>query len=107
MAKLYQGRVDAEPMSRVRVNGKPLSMRLDLRNHSPAGFSWGYAGSGPAQTSLALLCDATGDVEEAQRYYQLFKEAVIARIPQGEDWEMTDSEILEYLKEIKKAKVAK
>lgn len=107
MAKLYQGRVDAEATSRVKVNGKPLNMRLDLRSHSPAGFSWGYGGSGPAQTALALLCDATGNIEESQRYYQLFKEAVIARIPQGEDWEMTDSEVLEYLSEIKKAKVAK
>jgi hypothetical protein len=107
MAKLYQGRVDADPLSRVMVNGKPLNLRLDLRDHSPAGFSWGYSGSGPAQTALALLCDATGNFEESQRYYQLFKEAVISRIPQGEDWEMTDSEILEYLKEIKKEKVAK
>src|SRR5205823_6333568 len=35
--------------------GYPLLPRFDLRNHSPTGFEWGYAGSGPAQLSLALL----------------------------------------------------
>lgn len=102
MAKLYQGKVAADPMSRVRVNGRPLALRLEIRNHSPSGFSWGYGGSGPAQTALALLCDATGNDKEAERYYQHFKELVVARLPEGEDWEMTDSEILEHLKEIKK-----
>jgi hypothetical protein len=39
--------------------GKPLrvSPRLDLCNHSPTGLSWGYGGSGPAQTALAILAD--------------------------------------------------
>lgn len=27
-------------------------------NHSPDGFEWGYAGSGPAQLALAILLDA-------------------------------------------------
>ena len=25
---------------------RPLDPRLDLRNHSPTGFEWGYSGSG-------------------------------------------------------------
>ena len=29
-----------------------LRPRFDLRNHSPAGFEWGYGGSGPAQLAL-------------------------------------------------------
>ena len=33
----------------------PLHKRLDLANHSPTGFSWGYGGSGPAQLALAIL----------------------------------------------------
>jgi hypothetical protein len=108
MPKLYQGRANApDARDRITVNGKVLSPRYDIRNHSPAGFAWGYSGSGPAQTALALLCDATGNVKEAEHYYQFFKEAVISRIPQEEDWEMTDSEILQYLDEIKKAKVPK
>ena len=34
---------------------EPLPLRLDLFNHSPTGFSWGYGGSGPAQLALARL----------------------------------------------------
>ena len=29
--------------------------------HSPAGFNWGYAGSGPAELARCLLIDALGD----------------------------------------------
>lgn len=29
--------------------------------HSPTGFSWGYAGSGPAELARCLLIDALGD----------------------------------------------
>lgn len=29
-----------------------------VSNHSPDGFNWGYTGSGPAQTALAILCVA-------------------------------------------------
>jgi hypothetical protein len=62
---------------------RPLDPRFDLRNHSPDGFQWGYGGSGPAQLALALLADATDD-ETAQRYYQEFKFAVVARL--ADEW---------------------
>jgi hypothetical protein len=67
------------------VNGgtascKPLPLRLDLWNHSPTGFEFGYGGSGPAQLALAILADCCGD-ELAVTYHQAFKWAVIARIP--------------------------
>lgn len=39
--------VDGEPV--------PLGPSLAVRNHSPSGFEWGYAGSGPAQSALAIL----------------------------------------------------
>jgi hypothetical protein len=45
----------------VTVDSNPLNLRLDLRNHSPSGFEWGYGGSGPAQLALALLADCLGD----------------------------------------------
>jgi len=32
----------------VTVDGRPLDPRLDLFNHAPTGFAWGYLGSGPA-----------------------------------------------------------
>ena len=32
--------------------GSSIHPRLDLWNHSPTGFEWGYPGSGPAQSAL-------------------------------------------------------
>lgn len=68
-----------------------LPPRLDLRNHSPAGLEWGYAGSGPAQLALALLADALGE-EEALASYQRFKFEVVSRLSH-QGWEMPRAEI--------------
>lgn len=48
--------------------------------HSPTGFEWGYYGSGPADLARSILTDAVGP-EIADRVYQQFKAAVIARMP--------------------------
>lgn len=56
-----------------------LPVRLDLFNHSPTGFEWGYRGSGPAQLALAMLADFLGNDQEALELYQEFKEIMIAR----------------------------
>ena len=69
----------------------PLDPSLKLRQHSPTGFAWGYLGSGPAQLALAILLDATGDEELAQRHYMSFKEDFVARWP--EKWLITTSDI--------------
>lgn len=69
-----------------------LNPRFDLRNHSPDGFEFGYAGSGPAQLSLALLADALGDDERAQDAYQSYKFKVIARLS-GDRFDLTDEQI--------------
>lgn len=58
---------------------RPLDLRLDLRSHSPTGFEWGYAGSGPSQLALAICARLVGDLR-AVRVYQTFKETVIAPI---------------------------
>jgi hypothetical protein len=80
--------------------------RTPLRHvpvHSPTGLEWGYAGSGPADTALAILLDATGEadllprsafqfplskraraaLEKTRSYslYQHFKWEVVARLP--------------------------
>lgn len=52
-----------------------------LHNHSPDGFCWGYAGSGPAQLALAI-CLKLLDPEKATRVYQNFKDNIIAALPQ-------------------------
>jgi len=73
----------------VEKDGHPLSPRwsLSLRNHSPAGFNWGYSGSGPAQLALALLLEET-TVKEALHLYQPFKRAVVSRF-EGDRWQAT------------------
>lgn len=58
-----------------------LSRSLKVRNHSPSGFSFGYLGSGPAQSALALLLLVT-DEATALRLYQRFKREVISQLPQ-------------------------
>lgn len=86
---VYQG----EPGGKVTVDGDPLDPRFDLRRHSPAGFGWGYGGSGPAQLALAMLADFLGDDEAAQRAYQDFKFEVVGRLPQGGGWQMAGRQI--------------
>ena len=80
-----------------------LNPRYDLRNHSPYGFSFGYAGSGPAQLSLALLADALGDDERAQDMYQNFKFKVIGRIT-GDRFELTEDDIRQKVAELEAEK---
>jgi len=75
---------------------KDLPLRLDLANHSPTGFSWGYGGSGPSQLSLAILAYQTSD-QEALKYYQYFKWDKIALIPQNQDWVITDTMVIDFL----------
>jgi hypothetical protein len=58
-----------------------LADSLKYRNHSPDGFSWGYAGSGPSQLAFAILQRAVG-VEFAEHHYQQFKFDVIVAVPQ-------------------------
>lgn len=72
-----------------------LDPRLDIRNHSPDGFAWGYAGSGPAQLALAILCDALGDDERAARLYQRFKDAVIAGLDREGPWILARRSVLD------------
>jgi hypothetical protein len=88
----YHGR-DTERAAIVFVVGDgdrhPLPLRLDLENHSPTGFAWGYGGSGPAQLALALIAHATGDDQLAVKLHQQFKWKLINKL-RG-DWSMTDA----------------
>ncbi len=71
---------------------RPLDPRLDLRNHSPTGFEWGYGGSGPAQLALALAADVLGDDEAALDVYQRLKFRVVGRLP-SDGWTLTETEL--------------
>ena len=67
---------------------RELDLRLDLMNHSPTGFCWGYGGSGPAQAALAICADYFGDDQVAICRYQAFKFGVIARLSMDKDFEI-------------------
>jgi Family of unknown function (DUF6166) len=106
--KEYRGHTDAQGdvhVDRVENGSRSeLPLHLDLRNHSPTGFNYGYAGSGPAQLALALLADYLGDDETAQQHYQDFKFKVIARLPQGEPFTITGAQIEAALADITRAR---
>jgi hypothetical protein len=98
--RLYHGVRDADGNGIVWVvplkcDAYPLPARHDLRNHSPTGVEWGYAGSGPAQLALALLAHVAGD-EVAQDWYQAFKEDVVAGLSH-DTWELSEDTIEAWL----------
>jgi hypothetical protein len=102
-AILYEGRrYYGGPL--VFVDGGHLPLRLDLRNHSPTGFDWGYDGSGPAQLALAILADYLQDDRATLTFYQDFKRSVIANLPPG-DWQLSGRQIDEALAPLKADRV--
>ena len=86
----------------VTVDGRRLNPRLDLWNHSPSGFEWGYNGSGPAQLALAILADHCGDDRQAFDFHHRFKWAVIAELPRRR-WELASEEIDRMLQTLREA----
>lgn len=76
---------DAETR-KVSLDGEILDPKPSqkIRNHSPEGFNWGYAGSGPAQLALAIMLKINGKPDG----YQDFKFKVIGSLPQGEDFDI-------------------
>jgi hypothetical protein len=103
--KEYRGHRDRDGTAIVEVvengNARALSLRLDLFNHSPTGFEWGYGGSGPAQLALAILADLTGDGALAVRLHQKFKWRQIARLPRA-FWSISEREVRDYVRDTEK-----
>jgi hypothetical protein len=93
----------------VTVNGdlqgceSTLSLRLDLRNHSPTGFEWGYGGSGPSQLALALCAHVVGDAVAA-KVYQAFKMRAIATI-RADEWWLDETTIRDEIERIEKDRI--
>jgi hypothetical protein len=98
--KCYEGRREGYAVI-VTVDGHPLNPRLDLWNHSPSGFEWGYGGSGPAQLALAILADHCGNDEQAFNFHHRFKWTVIAELPRR--WTLTSREIEQVLQTLQEA----
>ena len=86
-AQVFRSRQGHDP-----EQGTPISLRLDLRQHSPTRPEWGYSGSGPAQLALALLADFLGSDAEALALYQQFKAEVVARLPHA-GWVLAEHQI--------------
>jgi len=82
-----------------RGNKQPLNPHLELRNHSPTGFEWGYGGSGPAQLAFALAMDATGDRRRAEHVHQRLKFRLVGRLPY-DGWLLTQEEVLAAIRAI-------
>ena len=85
----------------ITVDGKNferamLQKSLDIRNHSPTGFNWGYGGSGPHQLALALLMDATNDNYVAETFHHDFTKEFVSQW--GQKWETSDDVINAWVK---------
>ena len=108
MTKTYIGERDSDGTTRVYVReaGKTthaLALRLNLFNHSPTGFEWGYAGSGPAQLALALLADALADGTTAVALHQRYKFEVVAELPR-DGWQLSAEQVRTVAMRIKRTK---
>ena len=69
---------------------------LDVANHSPTGFEWGYTGSGPAQLACGLLLDYYDDTQVAREHYIAFRNRVISQLKcdgPAACWHLTGEEI--------------
>lgn len=88
-------------ISRLHTRKYSLNPRLDIVNHSPDGFNWGYGGSGPAQLAFAILFDYLEEKEKAIDFYQQFKWDFVAKI-EGHLWTITSTQIDSFLKKYQK-----
>jgi hypothetical protein len=120
MTKIYRGK-RCEPGVEVCVLVIDIRKRTRVRTlrhipfHSPAGFEWGYQGSGPADLALAILVDyfrerppRTGWLagqkfsrwtvdSTAFTHHQDFKREIVARF--GDEWELDGVQIDTWLKD--------
>lgn len=80
------------PPKRTIMNVLDIHPSLEIVKHSPTGFEWGYAGSGPSQLALAILLDCVG-IDHATRLYLPFKFDFIVRLPRNEEWAISETTI--------------
>ncbi|OYR53918.1 hypothetical protein DJ73_06385 [Halorubrum sp. Ea1] len=104
----WQASADCVEYVGMRVDGTPVVLNLTaherlspnrslgLVRHSPAGFDWGYTGSGPAQLACALLLDYTDNETVAQQHYIQFRNNVVSQLVcdgPADCWHLTGEEI--------------
>ena len=103
MERVFRGeKVEYDRIVEIEQNGivapLPLEPSLEIADHSPDGFNWGYNGSGAAQLDLSILYEVTGDAELARSYYQFFKADHVSRWRAR--WEMSESEVRRWLRDV-------
>jgi hypothetical protein len=104
----YQGVRNADGHCDILADGKRLSLKrsLSVWNHSPTGFEWGYGGSGPAQSALAILLDFTQHKRDfCERFHQDFKWKYIGGMPK-EGWVLPSCRVQEFITMIKEQEAA-
>ena len=103
MERVFSGKkVEYDRIVKIEQNGSvallPLEPSLEIADHSPDGFNWGYNGSGAAQLALGILYEVTGNAELARNCYQMFKWDHVSRW--GERWEIAEREVREWLRAV-------
>jgi hypothetical protein len=63
--------------------------------HSPAGFAWGYGGSGPSDLARCLLLEVIGIDRGKYWSYQDFKIDFVSKW--NDNWQITENEIKEWV----------
>lgn len=113
---IYKGmRIDGDAQVLVMTDKtmQPLPVRLDVIEHSPDGFEWGYAGSGPAQLAMALCIDALGGnepgahagiISRARTVYHRFMVEHLSQLPgprvHNDEWSFTGNQVRQWIEVI-------
>jgi len=101
---IYKGDVgdeDGVPIEQVNVlRGTDIKPLPHSGERDPTGFSWGYGGSGPAELSRSILADFFGKQSRQVALYHDFKWNVIAGLKKGQSFQLTDSDITSWWKDL-------
>lgn len=95
-----------EPRVYVEETGRRRRKLRHFPHHSPAGFEWGYGGSGPSDLALAVLADVLGERPSRRQLYEgeplcwrlhiEFKQEVVSRLPR-EGFKLSAKDVLKWV----------
>ena len=89
MSYLYRGYANNDARGPRLVTVTSDGNEAPLRHlvwHSPDGFNWGYAGSGPSELARSIIGHLLETDDPPVELYQAFKFAFIAGLPDEKDW---------------------
>lgn len=100
--KTYKGYVRPGQVASIFImvheDDKPPYELKHIKRHSTTGLTWGYGGSGPADTALSILVDCVG-ADKAYGIYDFFKSDHVAtwKLTTGLCFEITSDEIIQWM----------